>query len=130
MSSSSGPDAVTDPAVKRLGSSLSIEQTHAGGMIIGGTREFADYEEENTFEAIEVMLKRAARFFPALKNVSVIRFFSGFRPFTPDGMPLLGPVRGGARLLHGRRTRGRRHCAFAHHRQAGGRADRLWRKLI
>ena len=46
------PDAVTDPAVKRLGSSLSIEQTHAGGMIIGGTREFADYEEENTFEAL------------------------------------------------------------------------------
>ena len=63
-------------------------------MIIGGTREFADYEGENTFEAVEVMLKRAARFFPALKNVAVIRFFSGFRPFTPDGMPLLGPVRG------------------------------------
>ena len=88
------PDAVTDPAVKRLGASLSIEQTHEGGMIIGGTREFADYEGENTFEAVEVMLKRAARFFPALKNVAVIRFFSGFRPFTPDGMPLLGPVRG------------------------------------
>ena len=39
------------------------------------------------------MMKRAARFFPALKDVSVIRFFSGFRPYTPDGLPLLGEVK-------------------------------------
>ncbi len=87
------PEAVRDEAVLRLGASLSIEQTENGGMIIGGTREFAGYEEQNTFEAIDVMMKRAARFFPALANVSVIRFFSGFRPYTPDGMPLLGPVK-------------------------------------
>lgn len=31
-------------------------------MIIGGTREFAGYEEQNTFEAIDVMMKRAARY--------------------------------------------------------------------
>ena len=87
------PEAITDETVLRLGSSLSIEQQENGGMIIGGTREFVGFEEQNTFEAIEVMMKRAARFFPALKDVSVIRFFSGFRPFTPDGMPLLGPVK-------------------------------------
>ncbi|MGM9612853.1 MAG: NAD(P)/FAD-dependent oxidoreductase [Butyricicoccus sp.] len=87
------PEAIRDETVLRLGASLSIEQTENGGMIIGGTREFAGYEEQNTFEAIDVMMKRAARFFPALKDVSVIRFFSGFRPFTPDGMPLLGPVK-------------------------------------
>lgn len=88
------PEVITDKTVLRLGASLSIEQTEGGGMIIGGTREFAGYEEQNTFEAIELMMQRAARFFPVLKNVSVIRFFSGFRPFTPDGMPLLGPVKG------------------------------------
>ena len=82
------PEVITDKTVLRLGASLSIEQTEGGGMIIGGTREFAGYEEQNTFEAIELMMQRAARFFPVLKNVSVIRFFSGFRPFTPDGMPL------------------------------------------
>lgn len=87
------PEAVTDETVLRLGASLSIEQTEDGGMIIGGTREFVGYEEQNTFEAIDVMMKRAEKFFPALKDVSVIRFFSGFRPFTPDGLPLLGPVK-------------------------------------
>lgn len=86
------PETITDKNILRLGTSLSIEQTESGGMIIGGTREFAGYEKENTFEAIELMMQRAARFFPALKDVSVIRFFSGFRPYTPDGIPLLGEV--------------------------------------
>ncbi len=87
------PETIKDEAVLRLGASLSIEQTEEGGLIIGGTREFVDYEEENTFEAIQTMMARATRFFPALKDVSVIRFFSGFRPYTPDGLSLLGPVK-------------------------------------
>ena len=48
--------------------------------------------DENTFEAIETMCKRVLRFLPGLKDLSVIRFFSGFRPYTPDGLPLLGEV--------------------------------------
>lgn len=84
------PDRIKDERVLRLGASLSIEQTENGGMIIGATREFAGYEKGNTFEAIDVMMKRAIRFFPGLENIDVIRFFSGFRPYTPDGLPLLG----------------------------------------
>ena len=84
------PEAVTDQSALRLGASLSIEQTLDGGMIIGGTREFAGFEKENTLEAVDVMMKRAIRFFPRLEHVDVIRFFSGFRPYTPDGLPLLG----------------------------------------
>ena len=87
------PETIKDPAVLKLGSSLSIEQQESGGLIIGGTREFADYEEENTFEAVETMVKRAVRFFPALKDVSIIRCFSGFRPYTPDGLSMMGEVR-------------------------------------
>lgn len=86
------PEAVTDPTAIRLGASLSIEQMDDGGLIIGGTREFAAYDKENTFEAIEVILRRALRFFPALRDVSVIRCFAGLRPYTPDGLPFLGPV--------------------------------------
>ena len=87
------PETIDDPAVLRLGQSLSIEQQENGGLIIGGTREFTDFEEENTFEAVEAMMKRAIRFFPALKNVSIIRCFSGFRPYTPDGLSIMGEVR-------------------------------------
>ena len=87
------PETIKDENVLKLGASLSIEQQEEGGLIIGGTREFADFEDENTFVAIDTMMKRAARFFPELRNVSVIRYFAGFRPYTPDGLPLLGPVK-------------------------------------
>ena len=86
------PERIKDPTVLRLGSSMNIVQTAEGSLVFGGTREFVDFEGENTFEAIETMAKRVLRFFPQLKDVSVIRCFSGFRPYTPDGLPLLGEV--------------------------------------
>ena len=38
------------------------------------------------------MLKRAVEFFPAIKDLNFIRAFAGLRPFTPDGLPLIGEV--------------------------------------
>jgi sarcosine oxidase subunit beta len=84
------PETITDESILRTGASLSIEQTVDGGIVLGGTREWAGYDRANTLEAIELMLRRAVRFFPALRDVSVIRSFAGLRPYTPDGMPLLG----------------------------------------
>ena len=86
------PEAVGDKAVLRMGASLSIEQTENGGLVIGSTREFVGYDRENTLEAMEVTMRRAMRFFPALKDVNIIRAFAGLRPFTPDGIPVIGEV--------------------------------------
>ena len=86
------PETIKDQSVLKLGSSLSIEQTEDGGLIIGGTREFAGFDRGNTLEAVETILKRAVRFFPALKDVCIIRCFAGLRPYTPDGLPLIGKV--------------------------------------
>ena len=86
------PESIKDETVLRLGSSMNIVQTADGGLVFGGTREFVEFQDENTFEAIETMCKRVLRFLPGLKDLSVIRFFSGFRPYTPDGLPLLGEV--------------------------------------
>lgn len=87
------PDLVTDKASLELGSSLSIEQTESGSIIIGGTRELVGFDTDNTFEAVDVMMRRAVRFFPKLKNVGIVRCFAGVRPYTPDGLPLLGEVK-------------------------------------
>lgn len=86
------PETIKDENVLRLGSSLSIEQTENGGLIIGGTRELVGYDRENSLEAIEAILKRAVRFFPALKDVCFIRAFAGLRPYTPDGLAIIGKV--------------------------------------
>jgi sarcosine oxidase subunit beta len=88
------PETITDENVLKLGSSLSIEQTESGGLIIGGSRELVGYDRENSLEAIETILKRAVRFFPALKDVCIIRTFAGLRPYTPDGLPIIGRVDG------------------------------------
>ncbi|WRS26937.1 FAD-dependent oxidoreductase [Oscillospiraceae bacterium MB08-C2-2] len=87
------PEAITDPSILRMGISLSIHQTKDGGLLIGGTREWADFDRSNSLEAIEAIASRAVRFFPLLKNVGVIRAFAGLRPYTSDGIALLGPTR-------------------------------------
>jgi sarcosine oxidase subunit beta len=36
---------------------------------------------------------QTSRILPGLQEIRVIRTFAGLRPFTPDGLPVLGPVR-------------------------------------
>lgn len=86
------PELIEDPEVLRMGASLSIKQTQSGSLLLGSTREMAGFDRENTLEAVETIVKRAVKFFPALENVNIIRSFAGLRPFTPDGLPILGKV--------------------------------------
>lgn len=86
------PESITDENIVRTGSSLSIGQTEDGAVVIGSTREFVGYDTDNTLEGVEMIVRRAARFFPALSDVHVIRTFAGLRPHTPDGSPLLGEL--------------------------------------
>lgn len=77
---------------KKLGIGLSLGQTRNGNLLIGGSREFAGYDRGTSPEAVRAIAENAARLFPALKNVRIIRAFAGLRPYTPDGLPILGPV--------------------------------------
>lgn len=76
----------------RLGVGLAVEQTEHGGLLIGSTREFAGFDRRTTLAGIEAVARHARRILPALANVNIIRTFSGLRPYTPDGLPILGPV--------------------------------------
>lgn len=78
----------------RLGVGLSLSQTFDGQILIGATREFVGYNKSTTHEALKTVLKNATRLVPALKPIHAIRSFAGLRPYTPDGLPLLGPVDG------------------------------------
>lgn len=77
---------------------LSIEQTKAGNFLIGSTREFVDLDKRPTWQAMKLLASRAQRMLPHLKDLSVIRAFAGLRPYTPDGLPVLGEVPGLAGL--------------------------------
>jgi len=76
----------------RLGVGLSLTQTAKGDLLIGASREFAGYDLDNSRDTIREILKNAARLVPGLRNMRVIRVMSGLRPYTPDGLPLVGFV--------------------------------------
>jgi sarcosine oxidase subunit beta len=77
----------------QLGVGLSLTQTVKGDILIGASREFAGYDVSNTRETMREIMKNAARLVPGLKNMHVIRIMGGLRPYTPDGLPLIGFVK-------------------------------------
>lgn len=87
------PELITDERVFRLGLAWGIEQTKDGTLLIGGTRELVGFDRGNTLEGIEAVLKQAIVYIPALRELKFIRAFSGLRPRTPDGLPILGRVK-------------------------------------
>lgn len=90
------PDLVKemDEKTQRLGVGFGVEQTEDGTILLSNTREWVGYDNRNTLEGIEAILARAARFIPRLKDMHFIRSFAGFRPYTSDGLPIMGPVDG------------------------------------
>ncbi len=74
------------------GEGASIEQTENGNFLLGSTREFAGFHRQTTPAGLQRIAATTTSLIPALKNVNVIRSFSGLRPHTPDGLPILGPV--------------------------------------
>ncbi len=77
-----------------LGVGLALEQTRAGTILIGSTREFVGYNQNVTPEGIRAVLEHASNFVPAIASLNIIRSFAGLRPYTPDGMPILGKMDG------------------------------------
>jgi glycine/D-amino acid oxidase-like deaminating enzyme len=83
-----------DQSHDSLGIGLALEQTKAGNVLIGSTREFVGYNRHVTPEGIQAILKYAQRFVPAIGKLNVIRTFAGLRPYTPYSLPILGKVNG------------------------------------
>jgi sarcosine oxidase subunit beta len=79
---------------ERGGMGFSLEQAENGNILIGSTREFVGFDRRTTFEGIRTIAGRIAPVIPALRRVPVIRTFGGLRPYTPDGLPILGRVAG------------------------------------
>lgn len=76
------------------GMGFSLEQADSGNILIGSTREFVGFDRRTTFDGIRTIARRIVPVIPALKHVPVIRTFGGLRPYTPDGLPILGRVEG------------------------------------
>ncbi len=84
-----------DPALAETeGEGISIDQTSSGNFLLGSTREFVGFDTQTTHQAMTNIATQAMHIIPQLKDTHIIRAFAGLRPYTPDGMPILGNVDG------------------------------------
>ncbi|MGW1060835.1 NAD(P)/FAD-dependent oxidoreductase [Micromonospora rubida] len=67
-----------------------VEGTRAGTVLIGSTRERVGFDGTVSLSALRRLAAGAVRLFPVLATVSVIRAYRGFRPYSPDHLPMIG----------------------------------------
>ena len=89
-----GRERVVPPDVERFGVALVYEPTRAGNFVLGSSREFAGMDTEPDPAVLHAIVKRALRFYPGMARATVLRGFAGLRPWTPDHVPVVGPVPG------------------------------------
>jgi glycine/D-amino acid oxidase-like deaminating enzyme len=62
-----------------------------GQILIGSSRQYGVSGGAVERAMLEAMLCRALTYMPALRDLSAIRCWTGFRAATPDNLPLIGP---------------------------------------
>lgn len=70
---------------------FNVQPRSTGQLLIGSSRELVGWAPEVNRRVLRPMLRRARHFLPSLGSLSVIRVWTGFRPATPDKLPLIGP---------------------------------------
>ncbi len=91
-------DVASDDAT--LQTSPVIEGTKAGPVLIGSSRERVGFDRTMSLPVLRRLAASAVRLFPVLAGVAAIRAYLGFRPFTPDHLPIIGPDPRAPGLLH------------------------------
>jgi len=75
--------------VERNGVAFVFEPTESNNFLIGSSRRFAGEDISNDIDVMQALAERAVRFFPVLRDIKIIRAYTGIRPFTPDHMPIV-----------------------------------------
>lgn len=83
---------LTAPPLERLAFGLGVYLIPRadGRLLVGSTLEFVGYQKAVTAAGLHHLLGAALRLVPDLESAEVTRSWSNFRPFTKDGLPLLG----------------------------------------
>lgn len=70
---------------------FNVQPRATGQLLIGSSREFVGLDDSINRPLREKMLRRALDYMPGLAALSALRTWTGFRPATPDNLPLIGP---------------------------------------
>ena len=77
-----------------------IEATASGTMLLGSSRESVGFAPGVNPEIVATIARRAVVLVPQLAPARLMRAYVGFRPATPDRLPVIGPDPTVGRLLH------------------------------
>jgi glycine oxidase ThiO len=73
-----------------FGEEIYVVPRRDGTIVLGATSENVGFTSGNTSGGIQALLQGANRLFPQLKDYQILEFWWGFRPATPDELPILG----------------------------------------
>lgn len=76
---------------------FNVQPRRTGQLLIGSSRELVGFDGGIHRALVHRMLQRAMSFLPALGQARLLRTWTGFRPATPDKLPLIGRWPGIAR---------------------------------
>lgn len=70
---------------------FNVQPRVTGQLLVGSSRELVGFAPGLNRELLAMMLARATALVPSLADTRVLRSWTGFRPATPDALPLIGP---------------------------------------
>ncbi|MDR2991605.1 MAG: FAD-binding oxidoreductase [Burkholderiaceae bacterium] len=71
---------------------FNLQPRPTGQLLIGSSRQFNSQDPAVEPAVLARMLRRAVHYLPGLEALNTIRAWTGMRPATPDGLPLIGPA--------------------------------------
>jgi D-hydroxyproline dehydrogenase subunit beta len=74
-----------------LETSVVVEGTRAGTVLIGASRERVGFDRTMSLPVLRKLAAQAVGLFPFLAEVNLLRSYLGFRPYCPDHLPVIGP---------------------------------------
>ncbi|MFV0388578.1 MAG: NAD(P)/FAD-dependent oxidoreductase [Pyrinomonadaceae bacterium] len=74
----------------RTSVAFNVQPRNNGQILIGSSRQTEFSKEAIDLALVQKMISHAAEFLPVIRNLKLLRFWSGFRPATPDNLPYIG----------------------------------------
>ncbi len=78
-------------AMTGASTAFNLQPRPTGQVLIGSSRELVGRDAAINRTIVAHMVRRAVEFVPRLGACLAMRTWTGFRPATPDGLPLIGP---------------------------------------
>jgi glycine/D-amino acid oxidase-like deaminating enzyme len=69
---------------------FNVQPRSTGQVLIGSSRELVGWNASVNRRIVARMIERACGFMPGLASLTAVRTWTGFRPATPDKLPLIG----------------------------------------